>query len=84
MNPVYLNNAATSFPKPAQVIEAVHMNDFEIRSLADCYNDSLVRKFDFAEPIGEALIGHLGRDKKLDCFPDLPKSYFRIEAKENA
>ena len=23
MNPVYLNNAATSFPKPEQVVEAV-------------------------------------------------------------
>ncbi|MFP4564372.1 MAG: hypothetical protein ACLFRY_13805 [Spirochaetia bacterium] len=57
------------------------MNSFEIRSLADCYNGSLVREFDFAEPIGEALIGHLGRNKKLDYFPDLPKPYFRIEAK---
>lgn len=57
------------------------MNDFTIRSLADCYNGSLIREFDFAEPIGETLIMHLGRDKKLDYFPDLPKPYFRIEAK---
>lgn len=56
------------------------MKDFEIRSMADCYNGSLVREFDFAEPVGEHLIMHLGRDKKFDYFPDLPKPYFRIEA----
>jgi hypothetical protein len=49
--------------------------------MADCYNGSLIREFDFAEPIGEKLIMHLGGDKKLDYFPDLPKPYFRIEAK---
>jgi len=54
----------------------------EIQHVEDCFDGSFIKEFFLDETITEPFIRYLGKDKKLEYFPEFARPFFRIIAED--